>query len=141
MQTKTLIAASILLACSTGASAKCSVALNSKTSGFFLNPTLDRVLIAKASSNNPSDPCPLKAGDEILQVNDRVIPGANAREVTSYWKALPDSAPQVFKLRRAAAELTVVVKGPARPCPRATRPVQAGTARPRIDIIGSPVSG
>lgn len=99
-----------LLACPFLASARCSISLKPETSGFFLSPTLDRVFVAKAVARDPNDPCPLKAGDEILQINDRVIPGAKAKDVMGYWKGLPKAAPQVFKVRRAGAVLSVVAK-------------------------------
>ena len=99
-----------LLACPVIASAKCSVSLKSETSGFFLSPTLQRVVVAKAVASDPGDPCVLRSGDEILQINDRTIPGAKAKDVMSYWKGLSKTAPQVFKVRRAGAVLSVTAK-------------------------------
>lgn len=92
------------------ASGSCQLALEPTTRGFFLNPTLEKVVVAKATPTTPGKPCVLQAGDELLQVNDRVIPGANAKQVMAYWKGLPADSSRTFKVRRAGSVLTLVAK-------------------------------
>jgi hypothetical protein len=92
------------------AGGSCSLSLRPETSGFFLNPVLEKVVIAKAVPTAPGIGCPLMANDEILQVNDQVIPGQRANKVMGYWKALKADSPRVFKVRRAGAILSVDIR-------------------------------
>ena len=87
----------------------CMISLKPETSGFFLNPTLQKVVVVKASPT-PDKPCVLLLGDELLQVNDRVIPGAKAKDVMAYWKALPKGSKPAFQVRRSGEILSVVGK-------------------------------
>jgi len=48
--------------------------------------------------------------DELLQINERIIPGANAKQVMAYWKSLPKSTERIFKVRRAGSVISVVSK-------------------------------
>ena len=84
----------------------CQLSLKPQTSGFFLNPTLEKVVVANAVAG-PDKPCKLQVGDELLQVNDRVLPGAKAKEVMAYWKGLPKGSKSSFKVRRAGVVLMV----------------------------------
>jgi hypothetical protein len=79
------------------------LSLKPETSGFFLNPVLDRVIVAKATGAG----CKLLVDDEILQLNDQVIPGQRARTVMSYWKSLGKDVPRIFKVRRDGSILAV----------------------------------
>ncbi len=88
----------------------CELTLKPTTSGFFLNPTLEKVTVLKATPGAPGKPCLLIADDELLQINDQVIPGRKAKEVMGYWKALPSGTARTFKVRRADSVVTVVIK-------------------------------
>ena len=85
------------------ASSPCTLSLKPETSGFFLNPVVDKVVVAKATGTG----CKLLVNDEILQLNDQVIPGQRARTVMSYWKSLGKDVPRIFKVRRAGSILAV----------------------------------
>ena len=104
-RSKELLMTSALLAYFGGAHASepCTLALQPETSGFFLNPVLEKVIVAKATGAG----CLLMAKDEILQLNEQVIPGQRARTVMSYWKSLGKDSPRRFKVRRAGQVLTV----------------------------------
>ncbi|HEV2539514.1 MAG TPA: PDZ domain-containing protein [Frateuria sp.] len=111
--TALLVYATLLMGLVAGpahASGNCKLALEPTTRGFFLNPTLEKVVVAKATPTTPGKPCVLQAGDELLQVNDQVISGANAKQVMAYWKGLPKDSERTFKVRRAGAILTLVAK-------------------------------
>lgn len=92
------------------AAGSCSLTLRPETSGFFLNPVLKKVVVAKAMPTAAGKGCPLMADDELLQVNDQVIPGQRASKVMGYWKALKADAPRVFKVRRAGTILSVDIR-------------------------------
>jgi hypothetical protein len=102
------LAAVLLVAAACPAHA-CKLALQSKTSGFFLSPTLEKVVVAKVTPS-PGKPCSLMAGDELLQVNDRAIPGAKAKDIMAYWKGLPEGSKPTFKVRRAGKVVTIASK-------------------------------
>ncbi len=87
----------------------CRLSLKPETSGFVLSPTLQKLVVEKAVPS-PDKPCGLVAGDELLQVNDRVIPGAKAKEVMAYWKGLPKGSTTTFKVLRDGVTLTVASK-------------------------------
>ena len=87
----------------------CTLSLKPETSGFFLNPVLEKVVVVKTAPSADS-PCTLLVGDELLQVNDRVIPGAKAKEIMAYWRALPTGSTPIFKVRRGSEVLTVAGK-------------------------------
>ncbi len=88
----------------------CKLSLRNTTSGFFLNPTLKKVVVAKASARSPEKPCLLLANDELLQINDRTIPGAKAKDLLAYWKSIPDGSERTFKVRRAGSVISIVSK-------------------------------
>jgi hypothetical protein len=103
------LAAVAAMACSS-AHAGCELTLEPTTSGFFLNPRLEKVIVRKVSPSTPGEPCPIMANDELLQVNDQVIPGRGAKEVMAYWKALPKGSTPTFKIRRGGSVISVVGK-------------------------------
>ena len=109
--TKTIAALVLALVCGPSwAAGDCQLSLKPTTSGFFLNPTLNKVLVVKAVSKNPAKPCRLLANDELLQINERVIPGAKAKDVMAYWKGLPKGAQRTFKVRRAGTIVSVATE-------------------------------
>ena len=48
--------------------------------------------------------------DEILQLNDQVVPGQHALKIMRYWKGLKAGSPQVYKVRRAGEIVLVTTK-------------------------------
>ena len=110
-RTKILVAVVAALGCASAFAAEgCKLSLKPTTSGFFLNPTLLKVVVVKATTNSSDKPCLLLVDDELLQINERIIPGANAKQVMAYWKSLPKSAERIFKVRRAGSVISVVSK-------------------------------
>ena len=110
-KTKMLVVLVALLASAPAFAADgCTFSLHPTTSGFFLNPTLQKVVVVKATSNLPDKPCTLFVNDELLQINAQVIPGASARAVMSYWKSIPKGTDRIFKVRRAGSVISVVSK-------------------------------
>lgn len=85
----------------------CELEIRPTTSGFFLNPTLEKVLVHKATPKDAEQPCAMVAGDELLQINEQVIPGRRAKEVMKYWKGLPKQSPRTFKVRREGEIITI----------------------------------
>src|SRR5690554_6039716 len=100
-----LVAAGAAQASSTG----CNLRLKPETSGFFLNPMLDRVIVVEASPSNPDKPCPFLAGDELLRINDQDVPGHRARAVMKYWEALPKGTALEFSIRRNDEVIPLVI--------------------------------
>ncbi len=88
--------------------ASCKVGFAPKTSGFVLNPTLDRLTVTSVEQVGPSDDCKLQVGDEILQVNDRKVPGSRALSLMKYWKALDKATPITFLVKRDGHIVAVV---------------------------------
>lgn len=94
------VAVALLAAGSAHASTGCELRLRPETSGFFLSPTLDKVTVVEAKDSSPDKPCLFMAGDELLRINDQVVPGRKAREVMKYWESLPAGTPLNFSIRR-----------------------------------------
>ena len=90
------------------AAESCSFGVAPETSGFKLNPILNKLVVTKVST--PSDTCSLRVNDEILQLNQQAIPGKRALAVMKYWKSLPKDAPATFKVKRGNSVLTLIVK-------------------------------
>ena len=110
-KTGIVLAGLALALCSLPArAASCSVGFSPETSGFALNPILDRLTVASVKPATPSDTCQLKVDDEILQVNDREILGSRALSVMKYWKSLEKDAPVTFLVKRGGEVVTVVTK-------------------------------
>ena len=107
-----LLAGAVLILCSHSVQAEssCAVGFSPKTSGFRLNPILDKLTVTSAKPTSATDVCQLQVHDQILQVNDRSILGTRALAVMKYWKSLKEDAPITFRVRRAGTVVTVVTK-------------------------------
>lgn len=104
------LAALLFLCAAAHASDGCQLTLKPETSGFFLNPVLDKVTVMKVSPQAPGAACALMANDEILQLNGQRVVGQRAKTVMAYWKSLKPGDPRNFKVKRAGVVLTVAVK-------------------------------
>jgi len=106
------LAGVILIFCSLSVQAEssCAVGFAPKTSGFRLNPILDKLTVTSAKPASATDVCQLQVHDQILQVNDRPILGTRALAVMKYWKSLKEDAPITFRVRRGGTVVTVVTK-------------------------------
>lgn len=111
MQLKGLLLAVALVAAGTAqaSSTGCNLRLKPETSGFFLNPMLDKVTVVEAEPSSPDKPCPFRAGDELLRINDQHVPGHRARAVMKYWESLPMGTALEFSIRRDDAVIPLVI--------------------------------
>lgn len=79
--------------------------------GFFLNPTLRSLHIEKVKPRAPAEKAGLKAGDEVLEVEGRVVPGAKGLDI----KALAEKdvgQPLTLKVKHAGGEVVTVTMVP-----------------------------
>ena len=81
-----------------GQAGNCKLEIQPVTSGFFLNPTLDKLTVRSMRSVKPGVDCKLQQGDEIVQINAQAVPGRKAREVQAFWKDLKQDQPLTFKV-------------------------------------------
>lgn len=88
----------------------CKLDINPVTSGFFLNPTLDKMTVRSIRSVKPGFDCKLQQGDEIVQINTQPIPGQKARTVQTYWKSLKQDQAVTFKVLRHGKPMTLVLE-------------------------------
>lgn len=86
----------------------CAVGFKPETSGFALNPMLDRLTVTSAKPGKTGDACPLLVDDEILKVNHLAVPGARALAVMRYWKSIKAGAAITFVVKRGGQVVTVV---------------------------------
>ncbi|MEO6364643.1 MAG: hypothetical protein ABIO38_01120 [Luteimonas sp.] len=107
-----VLAGLVLLFCppTVQAADSCAVGFSPKTSGFALNPILDKLTVTSAKPATARDFCQLQVNDQILQVNDRPILGARALAVMKYWKSLKGDAPITFRVKRSGTVVTVVTR-------------------------------
>ena len=88
----------------------CSLAFEPTTSGFMLNPILDRLVVTSAKASTKNDLCPLRERDEIVQVNQQRVPGQRALAVMKYWKSIKAGVPVTYHVKRGASMLVVESK-------------------------------
>ncbi len=110
MRTRGLImVAGLLAAGSANAGTGCELRLRPETSGFFLNPTLEKVTVVEAAAVDPDRPCPFLAGDELPQINEQVVPGQKARQVMKYWESLSKGMRLDFSVRRDEQVISIII--------------------------------
>ena len=100
---------SVLVALPTSGHA-CALGFKPETSGFALNPILNKLTVTDSKVEKPGDTCSLHVNDEILRVNSMSVPGARALAVMRYWKSLPKETIYTFIVRRAGVVTTVTSK-------------------------------
>ena len=88
----------------------CAVGFKPETSGFALNPILNKLTVTSSKLQKAGDTCLLHVNDEILQVNSQPVPGARALAVMRYWKSIPDGASVTYVVRRDGAVTKVISK-------------------------------
>lgn len=103
------VAAGLLAAGFANAGTGCELRLKPETSGFFLNPTLEKVTVVEATAVDPDRPCLFLAGDELLQINGQVVPGHKAREVMKYWESLSKGMRLNFSVRREDEVMSLII--------------------------------
>jgi hypothetical protein len=92
------------------AESTCAVGFKPDTSGFALNPVLDKLTVTSAKPGKAGDVCALQVSDEILKVNQQPVPGSRALTVMKYWKSLKDGLAITFLVKRDGAVITVITK-------------------------------
>ena len=108
----------LLLACSIAAllplpsraENSCATGFEPKTSGFALNPILDKLTVTSARPAKAGDVCPLQRHDEIIKVNQQVVPGTRALTVMRYWKSIKEGSLVTYAIKRNGTVLTLTAK-------------------------------
>lgn len=84
------------------------------TSGFFLDPTVERISIAEVVPGSPAQRAGLRAGDEVLEVEGKAVAGMKARRVRELAsRGVGESLHLV--LRRDGERLELTMTAVARP--------------------------
>lgn len=65
--------------------------------------------MVEATAVDVDRPCPFLAGDELLQINEQVVPGRRAREVMKYWESLSKGMRLDFSIRRDGEVMQLVI--------------------------------
>lgn len=92
------------------AETSCAVGFKPETSGFMLNPILDKLTVTSAKPVKAGDICPFLVDDEILKVNQQPVPGARALAVMRYWKSIKDGVAITFLVKRGSSVITLVTR-------------------------------
>jgi len=105
-----LLVAVLLLSFAGGVAAKgLGFSIEGKTSGFFLNPVMDRVTISKVEPGSVAADSGMLAGDVVLELNGTHVPGMRAHALMTFWKSIPNGTPLRFRLQRRQAIVNVVL--------------------------------
>jgi C-terminal processing protease CtpA/Prc len=70
------------------------------TDGFFLNPNVARIVVLEVFPNSQASEAGLVPGDEIIQVEQLVVPGTKARDLEPLMEFKP-GVPKRLVLRRS----------------------------------------
>lgn len=71
---------------------------------------IDKLIVTSAKSVSPDKTCSLAIGDEIVQVNQQLVPGQRALKVMRVFNGIKDGALCTLKVRRGNSTVTVVTK-------------------------------
>ena len=82
---------------------------DAKTSGYFLNPTLERVWISKVTSDSPAERAGLLVGDVIIAANEKPIPGSSAKMMSSLLRSFKPGDHLHLKVERAGKIVVVEI--------------------------------
>lgn len=120
-----------------GQAGNCKLDIQPVTSGFFLNPTLDKLTVRSMRSVKPGVDCKLQQGDEIVQINAQAVPGRKACEVQVFRRPeAGPAAPVQCAAQRHAADAGPGGLNGAR-CPRPLQADAAGMSRIRSAATSS----
>ncbi len=98
------LAAALLPAAALGA--ECNIDIKPHFRGLSLNPVVEKVVVTGVRPSRPGAYCPARIGDEILQVNQQVVPGQRAYRVLRFWRGLKKGVPRTYRIRRNDQELS-----------------------------------
>ena len=82
------------------AESACSFGVEPEMSGFPLNPIIDKLTVASAKPSAPDKSCSLMVGDQIVEINSHLIPGARALKVRGYFKQIKGGETYTLKVKR-----------------------------------------
>lgn len=85
------------------------IKIEAKQSGFFLDPTLQRVFVGGVIKGSAAERAGIRAKDELLQIDAITIPKSKASELKHYWKAVKPSDRVVLVVMRKGQRLEVVI--------------------------------
>lgn len=110
---KLIFALALVALCATGYAAEKRASFgfgtDAKTSGFFLNPTLERVWISKVTSDSPAEKAGLLVGDVIIAANEKPIPGSSAKEMSSLLRSFKPDDHLRLKVERAGKVIVIEI--------------------------------
>ena len=108
---KAILAIVITALCSTASAsdkrASFGFATSIEASGFFLNPTLQKVWISKITPDSPAERAGAAVGDVILTMNEKDVPGASAKEMKSLMGSFKPGDHLLLKVERDGKETII----------------------------------
>lgn len=87
---------------------------DAKTSGNFLNPTLERVWISTVAPDSPAQKAGLHVGDVIIAANEKPIPGSPSKEMYSLLRSFKPNDHLRLKVERAGKIIVIEIVAAAR---------------------------
>ncbi len=106
----TILVAFLLAPCTARAIDECTFGVKPDTSGFPLNPVLDKLVVTSAKPSVPRATCSMQTGDQILEVNHQTVPGQRALAVLRYFKAIKDGDLYTIKVKRDGGTVIIISK-------------------------------
>jgi hypothetical protein len=82
------------------AESACDFGVAPETSGFLLNPIIDKMTVTRAKPSAPGKTCSLMIGDQILELNQHAVPGTRALKVRGYFNEVKDGELYTLKVKR-----------------------------------------
>lgn len=109
----TILAFSFSLPVSAGERGFLGIGVSVDGEGFFLNPTLKAVTIAKVVAKSPAAAAGIVVGDQIVEIEGRKIQGAKANDVKPYLEREIGQTVRLV-LKKSSGEIQVIslVAGP-----------------------------
>jgi len=91
------------------------IAIDVDGEGFFLNPTLKTVTVKSVAPGRPAAEAGIKPGDQIIEVEGKLVAGTKARELEPLMKKNVGEK-LVLRVKRATGEVfTVTLVAAAKP--------------------------
>ena len=92
---------------SVAANGKLGIATEATVSGGFISPVLERLKVATVRPGSPAAAAGLKPGDQITEIDGRVIAGAPAREMAGALKNMQVGQKIRLKVKRGDELVTL----------------------------------
>ena len=101
-----------------------------ETAGFPLNPVVRSVVIDKIKRGSPADDQDMRVGDEIIEAEGKIVPGARALPLMSILNKKPGELLRL-RLKRPDGEIyAVTIRGIKKP-PKTPKPADSQLAMPK----------